>query len=225
MPAHLIPLSEPTADALITGDPRRAFGLAKDLMVQPVLSHQARGLWGYTGETEAGLELTVQSTGTGGPAAISVIGDLAGLGVQRLVRIGTCVAPGGGRPPGSVLLVERAIAIDGATRRLVDGEPLAEPDHDLLEVLGGVAGLATVSSHDFVARFDPDGPLPADGASARDLQTAATLAISRKFGLESAAVLVVVGDGLGNGLAEADLEKTFFETGRRVIERLSRTKP
>jgi purine-nucleoside phosphorylase len=225
MPAHLTPLSEPTLDAVTTGDPRRAFGLAQALMVQPKMSHQARGLWGYTGKTEAGLELTVQSTGAGGPGAISVIGDLAGLGVKRLVRIGTCVAPAGFHEPGNVLLVERAIAMDGASRGLITGKGPAGPDSALFELLDGVARPATISSHDFVARFDPEGPLPAAGATARDLQTAATLAFSREVGLEAAALLVVAGNGEGSDLGEADLEETFFGIGRRVVERLVRTRP
>lgn len=219
-PAHLTPLSPPTQDAVVTGDPRRAFALAQALTVQPKMSHQARGLWGYTGETADGLELTIQSTGTGGAAAVAVIGDLAGLGVRRLVRLGTCVAARGCHPPGQVLLVERAITADGAGRLLTAGAA-ATPDANLLALLEGVAPAATVSSHDFVGRFDPDGPTPATGASARDLQTAATLGFSRRLGVAAAAVLVVAGDETGQRLEEAELEPTFVEVGLDIAGRLA----
>ncbi|MGK2954257.1 MAG: hypothetical protein ACSLFI_01110 [Solirubrobacterales bacterium] len=222
MPAHLTPLSEPTHDAVTTGDPRRAFALAQALMVQPTMSHQARGLWGYTGETSDGLGLTVQSTGAGAPGAIAVIGDLAGLGVERLVRIGTCLAPAANHEPGDVLLIERAITADGAAGSLTPDSEFARPDPALFALLNDVAESATVSSHDFVARFDPEGTLPSPGATARDLQTAATFAFSRRIGLEAAAVLVVAGDGAGNGLEEAALEEIFFEAGRQVVRRLNR---
>lgn len=221
MPAHLTPISGPTRDALITGDPRRAFALAQALTVQPKMSHQSRGLWGYTGETESGLGLTVQSTGAGGPGAIAVIGDLAGLGVERLVRLGTCVAGRGGPSPGEVLLVESAAARDGAGVRLTDGSE-ARPDAELLGQLDGIAPKTTVSSHDFVSRFDPDGTEPAGGAAARDLQTAAMLAFSRRLGVPAAAILVVAGDDSGENLTETELEPVFLEMGRQIVRRLER---
>ncbi|MBK8295617.1 MAG: hypothetical protein IPK93_13035 [Solirubrobacterales bacterium] len=221
MPAHLTPISSPTRDALITGDPRRAFALAQALTVQPKMSHQSRGLWGYTGETGSGLELTVQSTGAGGAGAIAIVGDLAGLGVTRLVRLGTCITGHGEHSPGDTLLVETAVSRDGAGLRLgADGDG-AVPDPGLLDRLSGVAPKAGISSHDFVSRFDPDGPSPAEGATARDLQTAAVLAFCRRLGLPAAAVLVVTGDETGEMLAEADLEQTFMEVGLKIVNRLS----
>lgn len=221
MPTHLTPLSEPTRDALVTGDPRRAFALAQALTVQPKMSHQARGLWGYTGVTEAGLELTIQSTGSGGPGATAVIGDLAALGVKRLVRLGTCVAAPGTCGVGETLLVERAIAIDGTGQS--PGTAEAEsPDQHLLGLLEGVAPAAAVSSHGLVSRFDPAGPTPAEGAAARDLQTAAVLAFSRHLGIEAAAILVVSGIQNEEMLGEAELEPIFTELGLRVVRRLEK---
>ncbi|MGK2931338.1 MAG: hypothetical protein ACSLFD_00940 [Solirubrobacterales bacterium] len=218
MPAHLTPISRPAPDALITGDPRRAFALAQALTLQPKMSHQSRGLWGYTGETESGLGLTVQSTGTGGPGSVAVIGDLAGLGVRRLVRLGTCVAGPGGPPSGAAVLVEAAVARDGAGVRLSGGEVL--PDAELLDHLDGVAPRATVSSHDFVSRYDPDGAAPVPGSTARDLQTAAVLSFSRRLGVEAAAVLVVAGDVAGARATEAELEPAIIELGRKIVARL-----
>ena len=187
------------------------------------MSHQSRGLWGYTGETESGNALTVQSTGAGGPAAVAVIGDLAGLGVERLVRLGTSVARRGEHSPGDVLLVERAISRDGAGLRLASDGDDATPDAELLARLDGLASRTAVSSHDFVSRFDPDGPAPAAGASARDLQTAAMLAFSRRIGIAAAAVLVVSGDESGETLTESELEETFTETGRKIVAALAET--
>ncbi len=216
MPAHLTPLSDPTRDALVTGDPRRAFALAQALTVQPKMSHQARGLWGYTGETESGLGLTVQSTGSGGPGAIAVLGDLAGLGVVRLVRLGTCIGSRAEHSRGDALLVETAIGTDGAAVRLAAVGDDAIPDPGLLDRLTGIARKTTVSSHDFVSRLDPDGPAPADGATARDLQTAATLAFCRRVGVRAAAVLVVAGNETGDALAESDLERIFIDVGLKI---------
>lgn len=221
MPARLTPLEPSPTDALLTGDPRRAFALAQALMVQPKMSHQARGLWGYTGATASGAGLSVQSTGVGGPGAIAVLGDLAGFGVRRAVRIGTCVATRDRFRPGQALLVDRAISRDGGSISLSGEVGPQLPHAGLFELLAGIAPAVTVSSHDVVARFDPDGPSPDHDAVARDLQTAATLAMAKRVGVEAAALVIVVGPGDSTDLAEADLTDVFVNLGRQVVERLS----
>src|SRR6476646_7826818 len=91
MPARLRPTAPIAADAVLVGDPGRALLLAQELLEQPKMSNHARGLWGYSGQTPAGKQLTIQSTGMGGPSAAIVLGDLAKLGVRRALRVGTCV--------------------------------------------------------------------------------------------------------------------------------------
>ena len=92
MPSRLRPTASVAADAILVGDPGRALLLAQELLEQPKMSNHARGLWGYTGRTAGGRELTVQSTGMGGPSAALVLADLAELGVRRAIRVGTCAA-------------------------------------------------------------------------------------------------------------------------------------
>ena len=94
MPARLRPTAPIAAEAILVGDPGRALMLAQELLEEPKMSNHARGLWGYTGVTEAGRELTIQATGMGGPSAAVVLADLAELGVRRAVRIGTCASLG-----------------------------------------------------------------------------------------------------------------------------------
>lgn len=204
----------------MTGDPRRAFALAGGLTEQPKMSHQARGLWGYTGTTAGGLSLTVQSTGVGAPSALAVLGDLAGLGVKRIVRLGTCIAPVDVHPQGQALLIDQAVALDGTSAGISGGSPSLAPDPLLLELLTGVAPLASVSSHDQVARHDPKGALPDPEATVRDLQTAITFAAGRHFEMKTAAVLVVAGDGENHNLPESELNELVLEVGRKVVNRL-----
>ena len=71
------------------------------------MSNHARGLWGYTGETPGGEPLTIQATGMGAPSAAIVLEDLAGLGIRRVIRVGTCVGVPGRAEAGEILLVER----------------------------------------------------------------------------------------------------------------------
>lgn len=241
MPVRLTPLEPPAADAIVVGDSRRAFVLAQELTVQPRMSHQARGLWGYTGTSERGLDLTVQSTGVGGPSAVAVIGDLIEAGVSTLVRLGTCVSIADHPEPGEALLVERAIAADGAGRALaaratgsgsVRDPVTIEPDRALFDSLRGLAEPGTVSSHDLVARLDrrPDQAgagtsVAGQGAPVRDLQTAATLAIARSLGIRAAALLVVAESGPAGRLGEGEMEDRFLELGPAVLEVLEKREP
>lgn len=221
MPARLTPLEPPTPQALVTGDPRRAFSLARELTAQPKMSHQARGLWGYTGISHGGLPVTVQSTGIGGPSAAVVLADLAATGVRTVIRLGTCIAPATSHPAGRVLLIESAIGMDGASTALRGMDaPAFRPDPGLHATLEGIAPAATASSHDFAGRHDPEGAGPAPGASARDLQTAVTFALAGKLGLRAAGVLVVAGEGDDRDLGEATLSELLADAGRAVLGRL-----
>lgn len=223
MPVKMNPIENATGDAILVGDPRRAFALAQELMEQPRMSHQARGLWGYTGVTAEGSPLTVQSTGVGGPSAIPVIGDLSGQGVRRMIRLGTCLATDPALGAGSVLLVERAVANDGAALALGDGAEFAGPDRHLTAALDGLGRMATVSSHDVVERYEPEALTRRDPgpAIARDLQAAATFAACRRFGVPAAAFLIVAEDRSGRRLDEEELWELFRSTGRQMLGRLA----
>ncbi|MEX1219459.1 MAG: hypothetical protein WEB05_03620 [Solirubrobacterales bacterium] len=246
MSVHLNPMLPATRDLILVGDPRRAFALGQSLTVQPEMSHLARGLWGYRGVTEEGLELTVQATGVGGPSAVAVISDLIGLGAERVIRLGTCTAvgcdvAGEAIEPGRAFLVSAARCFDGASRALTNGESEVLPDPRLLEALRGIAEPTTVQSHDLTPRMDrPAGQNGKTGSDAapeagrleqaplRDLQTAATLACAKVLGAESAAVLLVSEDASGRRLNEAELEAEFKPLGleiARALELLSNPEP
>ena len=215
MPIRIEPLIEPTPEAILVGDPRRAFVLAQAFTEEPKMSHLARGLWGYVGRTPDGKGLTVQSTGAGGPAAAAVLSDLAEAGVETAVRMGTCEAVEGGPEAGRVFLVNGALAMDGAGRALAgagagENDVRVEPDADLTAGLGGALGASApgidVSSHDLVARLDRDYER-GNPARIRDLQTAAFLAAAAKVGVRAAALLIVVEDAAGVRLSEAEIEE------------------
>ena len=108
MPRRLRPTAENHAEAILVGDPGRAMALAQALTEGPKMSNHARGLWGYSGTTPEGRGLTVQATGMGGPSAALVLSDLAELGVERAVRVGTCAALDPGLRPGDLIWVREA---------------------------------------------------------------------------------------------------------------------
>lgn len=213
MPFHLRPSAPTAADAIICGDPGRALTIAQSVMVQPRMSNHHRGLWGYWGETEAGTELTVQATGIGGPSAVTVLTELAELGLRRVIRVGTCAA-GGAAALGSTLVVAAAVAADGASAAL--GAPPGAaviPDPELttaLEAASRAPAVAVVSG-DLQPAADTEDPRPTD------LQTAATLTWCSRNGIAAAAGLVVARAD-GRRLEDEPLDAELLRLARAAAQ-------
>jgi uridine phosphorylase len=220
MPARLRPTAPLAADAILVGDPGRALLLAQELLEQPKMSNHARGLWGYTGRTAAGEELTIQATGMGGPSAALVLADLAKLGVKRVVRIGTCTAFGARAQIGELLLIEAALAAGGsaASFGIAAGDTVA-PDptlHERLAMqLGKEAQQVTVTSLDTMPAE------PADGTEATDMQTLAVLSTADKLGMAATAVLIVSERDM-KMIGDEELDAAAKRAGHAAIRGLSR---
>jgi uridine phosphorylase len=223
MPTRLRPKAPVAADAILVGDPGRSLLLAQELLAEPRMSNHARGLWGYSGRTAAGRELTVQATGIGGPSAAMVLADLAELGVRRAVRLGTCAGTGAAAS-GELLLVDAAIACGGsaASFGLAPGGEI-EPDHELRLWLERELGEEALAAR--IASFDAMPADPAElpgGAVAADMQTVAVLARARELGIAAAAALIV-SEKIGGGatLDDTGLEASAKRAGRAVADALS----
>ena len=178
--------SEPVAErVLLPGDPGRALRLAQQLIDGPRMLNHHRGLWGYTGPAADGAPLTIQSTGLGGPSAAAVVRALIGLGARRLVRVGTAAGLGG-TPPGTVVVVEAAIAADGVSRAL-GADARVVPDAGLAAALAGdLRGLVASTDVHEPAR---EHAWASEGAIAVDLATAAVLATAAHAGAAAGAIL------------------------------------
>lgn len=201
-PARLRPTAPIATNAILVGDPGRALMLAQELLVQPKMSNHARGLWGYSGVTATSAELTIQSTGMGGPSAGVVLSDLAELGVRRAIRIGTCTSLGD-RQLGDLVVVTEA--------RAQDGTP-ALPDPGLTAALeeglkGAVPG--SVASLDVLHRPGAEAP----EADVADMQTAALLATAIELKVKAAALLIVSATSDGDHLPDEELEVVAKRAG------------
>lgn len=199
MTDHLRPTATIAADALLPADPGLALALAQRLLVKPLMSNHHHGLWGYSGVTAEGLELTVQSTGIGGASATAVAAELGRHGVRRAIRLGRCRGLAADDSPGAQLVVGGAVggdAISGAVG-------VAGPEPELLELLAAAApqaAVATVAGCDLLASLDDERQRRewlARGAAAADLETASLLAFCAANGIAAAAALVVARDHAG----------------------------
>jgi uridine phosphorylase len=197
--------------------------LAQELLEQPKMSNHARGLWGYSGQTAAGMDLTIQSTGMGGPSAAIVLADLAELGVRRAVRVGSCVASVPGVEAGMVLVVEAAIAEGGsATAFGMEVGDRVEPDPALTGALRAAIGEDAPGVA--VASFDsPPGGAEggAAGSGAADMQTAAVLARARSLGIAAAALLIALEEAGEPPVDEELRDDAARRAGRAAIAALS----
>jgi uridine phosphorylase len=220
MPLRLRPTAPIAADAVLVGDPGRALMLAQELLEEPKMSNHARGLWGYSGRTAAGDELTIQATGMGGPSAALVLTDLVELGVRRAIRVGTCTALNPDLEPGELLEISEAHAWSGPAGRA--GEQVF-PDPDLAarlrRELGASAREATVASLD--TQHVSGAPAPVEAGDGADMQTAALLARGASLGIAVAAVLVVSETAAGVGLGDEGAELAAKAAGRAAAAALS----
>jgi len=225
MPARLRPTAPIAADAILVGDPGRALLLAQELLEQPKMSNHARGLWGYSGLTPAGRELTIQSTGMGGPSAAVVLQDLAELGVRRAIRVGTCTALWDFDLGDLVIVTETFPEPGGFFQRAPEEEDLQQavaPDPRLtLQLVRALAGEAAgVVSVSLDVIHQPDQEVhPA--AEVADMQTAALFAVAAEFEMAIAALLIVASTADGDSLSDEGLERKAKRAGAAASAILS----
>jgi len=211
MTDHLRPTAAIAEHAVLPGDPGRALALAQDLLDGPRMANHARGLWGYTALTPGGDQLTVQSTGIGGPSVAIVLSELASLGVRRAVRVGTCTALDATLAAGDLLAATAALPPTG-------GEPV-EPDAGLTAALAGrEPPLLPVLVAGADLYYDPEADAKREawvraGAAVVDLGTAALLETGARVGVEVASALVVARDG-ERQLTDDEVETACLELGR-----------
>lgn len=204
MPARLRPTAPIAANAILVGDPGRALMLAQVLLEQPKMSNHARGLWGYSGITPDGKELTIQATGMGGPSASVVLADLVEMGVRRAIRVGTCTSLGD-LELGRLLVVSEAHTPAGGAAH-PDRELTGELNRSLPEAQLGVA-VSLDSLH------DPERERPSVLAEVADMQTAALLGAAVELGVAAAAVLIVNERSDAGQMRDEDLEVAAKRAG------------
>lgn len=129
--------------ALLPGDPARVETLA----TTPPLGEGRELAWKREFRTWlawlGGVPVLVTSTGIGGPSTAIAVEELARLGVDTFIRVGTT---GGIQPHvrvGDVIITTGAVRLDGASTHYAPLEYPAVADHRVVEALVGAAeGLA-----------------------------------------------------------------------------------
>ncbi|NLD19714.1 MAG: uridine phosphorylase [Clostridiales bacterium] len=148
--------------AILPGDPGRVKAIAA-FLDHPEKIGQNREYTSYSGYID-GEKVLVVSTGIGGPSAAICIEELAQIGVETLVRIGTCGGLDLQVNPGDVVIASGAIRMDGTTKEYMPVEFPAVADFEVTsaivkasEKLGCPYHVGVVQCKDsFYGQHDPD---------------------------------------------------------------------
>ncbi len=125
MPIHVRANPGDYAEAcLLPGDPLRARYIAETFLGDVVQRNSERGMLGFSG-TFNGKPVSVQSSGMGCPSAAIVIEELVQLGVQKIVRVGTCGGLQADLAMGDLVIALSATGADATASHYVLAEPHA----------------------------------------------------------------------------------------------------
>ena len=198
--------------ALLPGDPDRVPRIAKRFEDPVELSshREFRSIGGFVG----GEYVIAMSTGIGGPSTAIAIEELARLGVNCMIRIGTC---GAIRPKigvGSLIIAEAAVRLEGTTKQYVmDGYPAAASPEVVLSLQQSAvtlrktyaSGLCASTDSFYVGQGRPSfgdyfpsfarnivSDLRSSGVICFEMESSVLFTLGRVFGIRTGAVLAVL---------------------------------
>ncbi|MDO5673059.1 MAG: purine-nucleoside phosphorylase [Actinomycetaceae bacterium] len=216
---------------LMPGDPKRAERIANQILDNPRLVTDVRGMLGFTG-TYQGKPLSVMGSGMGQPSATIYATELFKFfDVQRIIRVGTC----GGIAP-QVKVGDTVVAMGAHTDSSMNAQRIptihfsavasygliAAAMREALEGPGAVEGkihVGTIVSKDHFY-FSPEGvteQLAAYGVLGVEMEAAALYGVAAELGREALTVLTV-SDHLfdHSGDMSAEDRETRFATALRL---------
>ncbi len=130
---------------IIPGDPGRCERIAA-FFDSPVKMAQNREFCTYTG-TLLGEKVSVTSTGIGGPSAAIAVEELAALGTDTFIRVGTCGGINQKVRSGDCIIATGAVRQEGTSREYAPIEYPAVPDYEVMTALVEAAKQLRASWH------------------------------------------------------------------------------
>ncbi len=232
MPIHIEADEEDLADTvLLPGNPERAQYIAEEFLKDPILYTDYRKMYGYTG-TFNGEEVSVQTTGMGVPSISIVLEELNMLGVDNLIRVGTCGALSSDLNPSDLVIAQSATTI-GTTINKLDRETFLNPSADFkltkklyenaVELGMDVeVGQVVTSDYFYGTPEEHEKKLRNYGALAVEMEAAALFNLAAKYGLNAATVLTVSDLILENVRADKeDIQKGVDQMTEMVLNTVS----
>ncbi|MFU0828462.1 MAG: Uridine phosphorylase [Lachnoclostridium sp.] len=204
---HIRLSSEDSAKyAILPGDPGRIDSVKQFLSDSKELAYnrEIRSVSGYY----KGIKVLAVSTGMGGASTGIVVEELHNIGVEYMIRIGSCGALDPAMKLGDLLIVNGAVRDEGTSKAYIEGIYPAIPDTELLMNAVEAAKqlkvpylIGKARSHD---SFYTDREEEIDrywsrmGIKGADMETAALFVIGSLRGVKTASLLNTVVEYSGN---------------------------
>jgi uridine phosphorylase len=202
---HLQIQSGDVADvALLPGDPDRVDRIAGHCDGSETIAQNRE--YKVVNATTDGRDVTICSTGIGSPSAAIAVEELASVGCETFLRVGTCGGLQPGIDVGDVIVATAAAKDEGTTKRYesatvpaVASEPVVRA---LVDAADRVAGDSTAVHRGPVATDDAFyaetesavADWHAAGLQAVEMEAAAIFTLARRKGLQAGAICTVDGN-------------------------------
>ncbi|MBH8574315.1 nucleoside phosphorylase [Nostocaceae cyanobacterium CENA369] len=131
--------SSPPTIALLSGDPERSRFIAQTHLQDVRLLSENRGLNSYVGYLPNGRPILSATSGMGAPSLSIVVNELVQVGIQQIIRIGTCGSIQPYVPVGSIVISSAALCRQGAANDIAPVEYPAAADPFLTVALAQAA--------------------------------------------------------------------------------------
>jgi len=187
--------------ALVPGDPGRVDRIAAICDESEFVAENRE--YRVVNATYGGRELTLCSTGIGCPSAAIAVEELANVGVETFVRVGTTGALQRGIGIGDMVVATGAAKDEGTTERYEEDTYPAVPDYEVLSALVDSAEdndedvhVGAIASDDaFYAETDEYvEDWEAAGLLSVEMEAAAIFTLARRKGLRAGAICTVDGN-------------------------------
>jgi uridine phosphorylase len=187
--------------ALLPGDPGRVDRIAGHCSDAETVAHNRE--YKLVNATHDGRGVTLCSTGIGSPSAAIAVEELAAVGVETFVRVGTTGALQSDIAIGDMVVATAAAKDEGTTERYESKSVPAVADHETLSALVGAAEddpgtvhIGPVATDDaFYAETDEYvRDWEAAGLLAVEMEAAAIFTLARRKGLRAGAICTVDGN-------------------------------
>jgi len=191
--------------AILPGDPKRVDRIKKYLtdVTEIDYNREYKSISGCY----KGVRLMAVSTGIGGASMGIAVEELHNIGVQTMIRIGSCGALQAKIKLGDIILINGAVRDDGASKTYIDAIYPAIPDTELLFYTIEAAKEQKYSYHVGRARSHDsfytdneeqiDGYWASKGILGSDMETAALFVVGALRGVRTASILNTVVESNG----------------------------
>jgi len=213
-PHLLVSEGDLTDIALLPGDPGRVDRIADQCDEAETVAQNRE--YKVVNATYEGRELTICSTGIGCPSAAIATEELAAVGVETIIRVGTTGALQHGIEIGDMVVATGAAKDEGTSKRYESETVPAVPDYEVLSALADISEERDEPVH--VGPIATDDAFYAEtgvyisewedaGLLAVEMEAAALFSLARRKGMRAGAICTVDGnlvEGTQKGETEDD---------------------